>query len=105
MRWSCRLAHGTPSPAAYTLWVPTHLLGIALWLASKVTSHPALFPGFVVATVALTLFDKMEVCGRSLNVGRPRGYVEPGDGGGLPPMMMPPAGGALPAAPSSLPPP
>ena len=48
--WLATLA----SPAAYTLWVPTHLLGIALWLASKVTSHPALFPGFVVATVALT---------------------------------------------------
>ena len=48
--WLATLA----SPAAYTLWVPTHLLGIALWLASKLTSHPALFPGFVVATVAVT---------------------------------------------------
>ena len=33
-----------------------------------------------IATIALTLFDKMEVCGRALNVGRPRGYVEPAPG-------------------------
>uniref|UniRef100_A0A6U5J7E4 RRM domain-containing protein n=1 Tax=Calcidiscus leptoporus TaxID=127549 RepID=A0A6U5J7E4_9EUKA len=31
-----------------------------------------------ITSVALTLFDKMELCGRPLNVGRPRGYVEPG---------------------------
>ena len=30
-----------------------------------------------ICTLALTLFDKMEVCGRALNVGRPRGYVDP----------------------------
>ena len=30
-----------------------------------------------ICTIALTLFDKMEVCGRALNVGRPRGYVDP----------------------------
>jgi len=30
-----------------------------------------------ISTLALTLFDKMEVCGRALNVGRPRGYVDP----------------------------
>jgi len=31
-----------------------------------------------IAQVALTLFDKMEVVGRTINVGRPRGYIEPG---------------------------
>lgn len=31
-----------------------------------------------IAAIALTLFDKMEVCGRALNVGRPRGYIESG---------------------------
>jgi len=30
-----------------------------------------------ICTLALTLFDKMEVCGRALNVGRPRGYIDP----------------------------
>ena len=42
-----------------------------------------------ICTLALTLFDKMEVCGRSLNVGRPRGYIDPN---GVPPPMpgMPP---------------
>ena len=34
-----------------------------------------------ICTLALTLFDKMEVCGRNLNVGRPRGYIDPGPGG------------------------
>ena len=52
-----------------------------------------------ICTLALTLFDKMEVCGRALNVGRPRGYIDPNMGasallpGGcapaMPPMGMP----------------
>ena len=52
-------------------------------------------------SVALSLFDKMELCGRALNVGRPRGYVEPPaglPGIGLPGML----GGA--AAPPAAPP-
>jgi len=31
-----------------------------------------------ICSLALTLFDKTELCGRTLNVGRPRGYVDPG---------------------------
>ena len=44
-----------------------------------------------IARVALTLFDKMELCGRTLNVGRPRGYVEPG--GSLSSTLLPQLGG------------
>ena len=54
-----------------------------------------------LCSVALSLFDKMELCGRALNVGRPRGYVEPPaglPGIGLPGML----GGA--AAPPAAPP-
>ena len=45
-----------------------------------------------ICTLALTLFDKMEVCGRALNVGRPRGFVDPNlpataAAGGLPPAI------------------
>ena len=36
------------------LWVPAHVLGIGLWLASRRTSSPALFPGFVVGVALLT---------------------------------------------------
>ena len=44
-----------------------------------------------IARVALTLFDKMDLCGRTLNVGRPRGYVEPG--GSLSSTLLPQLGG------------
>lgn len=44
-----------------------------------------------IAQIALTLFDKMELCGRTLNVGRPRGYVEPG--GSLSTTLLPQLGG------------
>ena len=36
------------------LWLPAHVLGIGLWLASRRTSHPALFPGFVIGVAVLT---------------------------------------------------
>jgi len=36
------------------LWLPAHLLGLGLWLASRRTSHPALFPCFVLGVSALT---------------------------------------------------
>lgn len=36
------------------LWAPAHALGVGLWLASRHTSSPALFPGFVVGVTALT---------------------------------------------------
>ena len=39
-----------------------------------------------LATAAMQL-DKVELCGRPINVGRPKGYVEPMDG---------PAGGNVP---------
>ena len=67
-----------------------------------------------LATVALTLFDKMEVCGRNLNVGRPRGFVEPGTLPlpGMIPGMMPgmppvatPTAGSNGASPPGVPPP
>ena len=35
------------------LWLPAHVLGIGLWLASRRTSSPALFPGFVVSVTVL----------------------------------------------------
>jgi hypothetical protein len=35
------------------LWLPAHALGIGLWLASRQTSHPALFPTFAVLLTAL----------------------------------------------------
>ena len=44
-----------------------------------------------ICQIALTLFDKMELCGRTLNVGRPRGYVEPG--AGLASTLLPQLGG------------
>ena len=44
-----------------------------------------------ICTLALTLFDKMEVCGRALNVGRPRGYVDP-NGPPVPGLPAIPAG-------------
>ena len=43
-----------------------------------------------ITQIALTLFDKMELCGRTLNVGRPRGYVEPG--GSLSSSLLPQLG-------------
>jgi len=54
------MLEGMPfSPALLTwetakLWVPAHVLGLGLWLASRHTSHPALFPGFVLGVAALT---------------------------------------------------
>ena len=36
------------------LWVPAHVLGIGLWLASRVSSSPLLFPGFVACVTVLT---------------------------------------------------
>ena len=36
------------------LWAPAHALGVGLWLASRHTSSPALFPGFVVGVTLLT---------------------------------------------------
>jgi splicing factor U2AF subunit len=53
-----------------------------------------------ITQIALTLFDKMELCGRTLNVGRPRGYVEPG--GSLSSSLLPQLGafgGPVPAQP------
>ena len=35
------------------LWLPAHVLGIGLWLASRRTSSPALFPGFVVGVTVM----------------------------------------------------
>lgn len=40
--------------SAARLYLPAHVLGIGLWLASRRTSHPALFPGFVIGVAALT---------------------------------------------------
>ena len=40
--------------SAARLYLPAHVLGIGLWLASRRTSHPALFPGFVLGVTALT---------------------------------------------------
>lgn len=40
-------------PAA-RLWIPAHVFGVGLWLASRRVSHPALFPAFVLAVCALT---------------------------------------------------
>ncbi|KAL1502977.1 hypothetical protein AB1Y20_011048 [Prymnesium parvum] len=57
-----------------------------------------------ITSIALTLFDKTELCGRTLNVGRPRGYVAPGEQPaapllpGLAALTQPPA---QPAAPPS----
>ena len=54
------MLEGLPfSPALLTwetarLWLPAHLLGLGLFLASRRTSHPALFPGFVVSVALLT---------------------------------------------------
>ena len=47
------------SPITFTadamrLWVPAHILGIGLWLASRRTSSPMLFPGFVGGVTLLT---------------------------------------------------
>jgi len=56
-----------------------------------------------ITQIALTLFDKMELCGRTLNVGRPRGYVEPG--GGLGSTLLPQLGGGFGALGASAPPP
>ena len=39
---------------AARLWLPAHILGLGLWLASKQTASPALFPGFVVGVTILT---------------------------------------------------
>jgi hypothetical protein len=36
------------------LWLPAHVLGIGLWLASRVSSSPLLFPGFVAGVTVLT---------------------------------------------------
>jgi len=53
-----------------------------------------------ITTIALTLFDKMELCGRPLNVGRPRGYIEPGSQPALGlPTSLPLLGGQPPAPP------
>lgn len=40
--------------ATARLWLPAHILGIGLWLASRRTSSPALFPGFVIGVTVLT---------------------------------------------------
>jgi len=54
-----------------------------------------------ICSVALTLFDKMELCGRPLNVGRPRGYIEPGT---APTLNLPISLPGIPAAPPPKPP-
>jgi len=41
-----------------------------------------------LATLALNTFDKMDLLGRSLNVGRPRGYIEPGSEAAILAMRM-----------------
>lgn len=51
-----------------------------------------------ICTLALTLFDKMEVCGRALNVGRPRGYIDPNGIAGAPTLGAPLGGLPLGAA-------
>lgn len=49
---------GAESVAAFLdgapLWLPAHALGLGLWLASRSTSHPALFPVFALALTAAT---------------------------------------------------
>jgi MFS superfamily sulfate permease-like transporter len=39
---------------AAQLWLPAHILGIGLWLASRRSSSPALFPGFVMGVTLAT---------------------------------------------------
>lgn len=52
---------GNPSIATWgtaRLWLPAHVLGIGLWLASRATSSPALFPGFVVGVTVMCVHSR-----------------------------------------------
>ena len=40
--------------SAYRLWLPATILGLGLWHASRVTSHPALFPAFALGLTGAT---------------------------------------------------
>ena len=45
---------------AARLWLPAHILGIGLWLASRRTSSPALFPGFVVSVTIMCVRNEWQ---------------------------------------------
>ena len=48
------MSTATFTTEAARLWVPAHVLGLGLWLASRRTSSPALFPGYVICVTLLT---------------------------------------------------
>uniref|UniRef100_A0A7S4BNL4 SLC26A/SulP transporter domain-containing protein n=2 Tax=Chrysotila carterae TaxID=13221 RepID=A0A7S4BNL4_CHRCT len=59
---------------AVQLWGAAHAIGFALWLASRKTSHPALFPVFVVG-ITVCVHAVCAATGTSLAAARENGWM------------------------------
>ena len=69
------------SKANLQMWLPANVLGVGLWLASRNSDSPFLFPGFIVSVTAAVHAVRLAT-GTSLAVARDAGWLMAGAAGG-----------------------
>ena len=69
-----RFGGGLLTREAARLWVPANLLGLGLWVASRLIESPLLFPGFILGTTALVHSVRVAT-GTSIGAARAGGWL------------------------------
>ena len=69
------------APLNLQMWLPANLLGVGLWLASRNSDSPFLFPGFILSVTAAVHAVRLAT-GTSLAAARDAGWLMAGAAGG-----------------------